>query len=96
MSSLPVAEGEATPLLATARQQIRASSERSSFATSTMRRKSLREVHPDPSEVEARLPAAAIPADASTSLHNPMWAQQDDGEPNPWARFRHLWKEELA
>jgi hypothetical protein len=93
---MPVAEGEATPLLAFTSQQIRASPERASFATSTRRRKSLKEVHPDPSEVEARLPAAAIPADVSTSLHKPMWAQQDDGEPNSWARFRHQWKEELA
>lgn len=54
---------------------------------------SLHDVHP--SDAQAELPAHALPAAQETRLHDPKWAQHA-GPPNHWARFRHVWREELA
>ncbi|KAB8337025.1 hypothetical protein FH972_021329 [Carpinus fangiana] len=102
MASSAAETDEITPLLARTPEQQRKRSRISShassnpsFGSSSMRRNTLREVHPDPSEVEPSLPASAVPAHTATALHKPMWSHHD-GEPNLWASFRHAWREELA
>ncbi|PWN53151.1 MIP family channel protein [Violaceomyces palustris] len=51
------------------------------------------EVHPD--TTEPLLPATAIHANESTRLHKTRWSKYD-AEPNAWAKFRHVWREEFA
>lgn len=41
------------------------------------------------------LPSAAVPAMEETKLHDPRWSALA-GNPNAWARFRHIWREEFA
>ncbi|EPQ26598.1 uncharacterized protein PFL1_05919 [Pseudozyma flocculosa PF-1] len=56
------------------------------------------EVHPDPNHVEPLLPASAPHPDQETRLHRPKWWRKDylTGEPNEWAKFRYIWREEFA
>ncbi|KAF2725908.1 MIP family channel protein [Polychaeton citri CBS 116435] len=85
-----------TPLLQQERPR-----RRSTFASlsnslgSSLRRGTVREIHPHHTELEPVLPAAPVAADHSTKLHNTNWAHSDD-EPNTWAHIRHAWREEFA
>ncbi|KAI0479417.1 MIP family channel protein [Xylariaceae sp. FL0804] len=56
----------------------------------------LHEVHPEPEDVEPQLPASAVAPDHETALHETRWASMKRGVPNHWARFRHMWKQEIA
>lgn len=51
------------------------------------------EVHPE--STEPLLPAHAVDPNEATRLHSPRWSAYE-GEPNGWAKFRHVWREEFA
>lgn len=52
------------------------------------------EVHDD-GEAVPMLPSAAVRPTDETKLHDPRWGAYA-GDPNAWARFRHVWREEFA
>ncbi|CAJ2506454.1 Uu.00g005840.m01.CDS01 [Anthostomella pinea] len=97
---MPTDTHETSPLLGgQARMSNRTASGtswRSDLIPSRLRTHSLHEVHPHPETVQPQLPASAIAPDHETDLHDTRWATREAVQPNLWASFRHVWKQEIA
>ncbi|KAI1080877.1 MIP family channel protein [Whalleya microplaca] len=100
---MPPDTSETSPLLQTQAPHARKShrtasgtSWRSDIIPRRLRSQSLHEVHPDPDTVAPQLPASAIAPDQETELHHTRWATRNNAQPNIWASFRHIWKQEIA